>query len=80
MAKSVEDLADIMDIMLTEAAPKGLNGYRESLTKSFKGLTIGFVSTSNCCLPSGMCRSDESATQQMVGYTTGRPRTSPITD
>ena len=69
MSKSVEDLADIMEIMLTETARKELpsNGYRGSLTKSFKGLTIGFLDEEEWRFPADDCRPVESATQQMVG-------------
>lgn len=68
LAKSVQDLANAMEIIVTPSVREKLpiEGFVPFLTKSFHGLNVGFLSPNEWHFPPDKCRPVWSATQQMV--------------
>lgn len=69
MARSVDDLAALTEIILDPSAKVGVprDGFKSSLSGSWTGLRVGFLDPKIWKLPDSLCEPVDSVTAQMVG-------------
>lgn len=68
MSKSVADLTVVTELLLTDRVRTTLptDGYTSNLTKTFKGLKIGFLDPKEWYLPERLCPQIPSVAQELV--------------
>jgi len=67
MAKGVDDLANLLDILVDSShpsVPKG--GYASSMTNSWEGIRVGFLDPEVFFFESDVIKPNQNATNQMV--------------
>ena len=69
MARSVDDLAALTEIILDPSARAGIpkDGFKSRLSGSWAGLRVGFLDPDIWKLPDSLCKPVDSVTAQMVG-------------
>ena len=69
MTKSVEDLANLMDILVNPVKTKiPTGGYISAVTAAWEGLRIGTLDPDKSKFTEFECKSEPAAEMQMVGY------------
>ena len=66
--KSVSDLADVTTALVKSEITKSMseNGYRQFLTRDFRGLRIGFLDPRDWQFPPKLCKYIKAVTDQLV--------------